>query len=122
MLATLEDSHGIGTAAPQVCESAARFIVASSPKPRDPTAPLMGPEIVIDPEIIARSDELVKDREGCLRLPGLRGLVPCRRRIDAESGRRGAGRPARVRRRRGADLARWNAGGIMGPFERMDRP
>jgi peptide deformylase len=83
MRATLEDSDGVGIAAPQVQESAALFIVASRPNPRDPTAPLLGPEIVIDPEIIARSDESVKDREGCLRIPGLRGIVPRRRRIRA---------------------------------------
>jgi hypothetical protein len=42
VLATLEDSHGVGIAAPQVDGSAALFIiVASRPIPRDPTAPLM---------------------------------------------------------------------------------
>jgi peptide deformylase len=83
MLATLEDSKCVGIAAPQVVESAALFIVASRPNPRDPTAPLMEPAIVINPEIIGRSVELAKDWEGCLRIPGLRGLVPRRRRIRA---------------------------------------
>jgi peptide deformylase len=43
----------------------------------------MEPEIVINPEIIARSDELAKDWEGCPRIPGLRGLVRRRRGIRA---------------------------------------
>src|SRR5215831_18104909 len=83
MLATLEDASGVGIAAPQVYEPAALFIVASRPNPRYPTAPLMEPEVVINPEILERSDELVKDWEGCLSIPGLRGLVPRHRRIRA---------------------------------------
>ena len=83
MLATLEDAGGIGIAAPQVYQPAALFIVASRPNPRYPTAPLMTPEVVINPEIIERSDERVTDWEGCLSIPGLRGLVPRHRRIRA---------------------------------------
>jgi peptide deformylase len=83
MPATLEDADGVGIAAPQVYESAALFIVASRPNPRYPDAPLMEPEVVINPEILERSDELVKDWEGCLSIPGIRGLVPRHRRIRA---------------------------------------
>ena len=81
MRATLEDANGVGIAAPQVYEPSATFIVASRPNPRYPTAPLMEPEVVINPEILERSDDLVKDWEGCLSIPGLRGLVPRHRRI-----------------------------------------
>jgi peptide deformylase len=81
MLVTLEDANGVGIAAPQVYEPAALFIVASRPNPRYPTAPLMQPEVVINPEIVERSDELIKDWEGCLSIPGLRGLVPRHRHI-----------------------------------------
>jgi peptide deformylase len=83
MLATLEDANGVGIAAPQVYEPSALFIVASRPNPRYPDAPLMQPEVVINPEIVDRSAELVKDWEGCLSIPGLRGLVPRHRRIRA---------------------------------------
>ena len=76
MLATLRDANGVGIAAPQVFESVAIFIVASRPIPRYPDAPLMEPEVVINPEIIERSAEMVKDWEGCLSIPGLRGEVP----------------------------------------------
>jgi peptide deformylase len=81
MLATLEDANGVGIAAPQVYEPMALFIVASRPNPRYPDAPLMEPEVVINPEIVGRSDELLKDWEGCLSIPGLRGLVPRHRGI-----------------------------------------
>ena len=35
----------------------------------------MEPEVMINPEIIERSAEMVKDWEGCLSIPGLRGEV-----------------------------------------------
>ncbi len=42
----------------------------------------MEPEIVINPEIVERSAELVKGWEGCLSIPGIRGLVPRHRWIQ----------------------------------------
>jgi peptide deformylase len=78
---TLSDANGVGIAAPQVYESAALFIVASRPNPRYPDAPLMEPEVAINPEIVDRSDELVKGWEGCLSIPGIRGDVPRHRRL-----------------------------------------
>jgi peptide deformylase len=81
MLETLRDANGVGIAAPQVYESVAIFIVASRPNPRYPDAPRMGPEVVINPEVIERSPELVKDWEGCLSIPGIRGEVPRHRHI-----------------------------------------
>jgi peptide deformylase len=76
MLATMRDADGVGIAAPQVYESHSIFIIASRPNPRYPEAPAMGPEVVINPEILHRSDDLDRDWEGCLSIPGLRGLVP----------------------------------------------
>jgi peptide deformylase len=83
MLATLRDADGVGIAAPQVYESVAIFIVASRPNPRYPDAPIMEPEVVINPEIVDRSDELVKGWEGCLSIPGIRGNVSRHRSIRA---------------------------------------
>ena len=81
MLLTLRDSNGVGIAAPQVYESKAIFIVASRPNPRYPTAPLMNRDVVINPEILERSTTIVKDWEGCLSIPGIRGEVPRHREI-----------------------------------------
>jgi peptide deformylase len=83
MLETLRDANGVGIAAPQVYESLAIFIVASRPNPRYPDAPLMEPEVVINPAIIEWSTEIAKDWEGCLSIPGIRGEVPRHRRIKA---------------------------------------
>lgn len=76
MHVTLRDANGVGIAAPQVYESVQVFIVASRPNPRYPDAPLMEPEVVINPEIIKQSDEMIKGWEGCLSIPGFRGNVP----------------------------------------------
>jgi len=70
------DSNGVGIAAPQVNESLRIFIISSRPNVRYPNAPELGPVAIINPEIIFFSEEKEKDWEGCLSIPGIRGLVP----------------------------------------------
>ncbi len=74
--ATVSQAHGVGIAAPQVAASYRLFIVASRPNLRYPHAPVMEPTAMINPRIIAHSTEIVKGWEGCLSVPGIRGLVP----------------------------------------------
>ena len=76
LILTCIDSNGVGIAAPQVYESKRIFIVYSRPNVRYPHAPELGPIAMINPEILFRSDETEKDWEGCLSIPGIRGLVP----------------------------------------------
>lgn len=76
MIATVKEVNGVGIAAPQVYRSLRIFILASHPNPRYPKAPRMKPQAVINPEIIAKSDEIDKNWEGCLSIPGIRGLIP----------------------------------------------
>lgn len=84
LLVTAEASNGVGIAAPQVSKSDRLFIVASRPNPRYPHAPLMEPTAMINPQIIAHSAEVVKGWEGCLSIPGIRGLVPRYQAIEVE--------------------------------------
>jgi peptide deformylase len=81
LLATVTDADGVGIAAPQVYESRALFIISSRPNIRYPHATEMAPTALINPEIIRVSDEMVTGWEGCLSIPGLRGLVPRHQRI-----------------------------------------
>ncbi|MBT1073403.1 peptide deformylase [Pelotalea chapellei] len=81
MLVTMIDANGVGIAAPQVYEPLALFIVASRSNPRYPDAPQMEPTAMINPELLWASEEKEKGWEGCLSIPGLRGLVPRHRRI-----------------------------------------
>ena len=84
LLETAKAKDGVGIAAPQVSESYRLFIVASRPNPRYPDAPMMGPTAMINPRIVAHSTEKAKGWEGCLSVPGLRGLVPRYRSIEVE--------------------------------------
>lgn len=73
---TLLKSNGVGIAAPQMGASLQLLIVASRPNPRYPTAPQMDPVVMINPQLVSHSEQVVKDWEGCLSIPGIRGLVP----------------------------------------------
>jgi peptide deformylase len=82
LIATAQAANGVGIAAPQVASSVRLFIIASRPSPRYPYAPTMEPTAMIDPQIIDRSTEIVMGWEGCLSVPGVRGLVPRYRSIE----------------------------------------
>ena len=76
LFATVADENGMGIAAPQV--SVSKRIIILSPKPnyRYPYAPTMEPTVMIHPEMLWASSEMEKDWEGCLTVPGIRGIVP----------------------------------------------
>jgi peptide deformylase len=84
LIDTVIATQGVGIAAPQVGQSQRVFIVASHPNPRYPHAPLMPPTPMLNPRILSHSTEQVKDWEGCLSVPGLRGLVPRYQTIEVE--------------------------------------
>ena len=84
LIATAAASNGVGIAAPQLSQSCRLFIVASRPNPRYPKAPQMEPTAMINPQIIAYSTEVVTGWEGCLSVPGIRGLVPRYQAIEVE--------------------------------------
>ena len=84
LIATAASANGVGIAAPQVAESYRLFIVASRPNLRYPNAPTMEPTAMLNPRIIAHSAEMVKGWEGCLSIPGIRGLVPRYQAIEVE--------------------------------------
>jgi len=75
LLATLVASSGVGIAAPQVDVAQRVIVVASRPNPRYPTAPLMEPLVMVDPRVEWLSSDFEAGWEGCLSIPGLRGLV-----------------------------------------------
>jgi len=81
LLVTVAEVYGVGIAAPQVYEPLSIFIVASRPNPRYPHAPAMAPTVMINPEILWKSEDMEMGWEGCLSIPGLRGQVPRHRKI-----------------------------------------
>ena len=76
LIGCMVSANGIGIAATQVFDSRAIMIVASRSNARYPNAPEMEPLVLINPSIIKKSGEVIKDWEGCLSVPGIRGLVP----------------------------------------------
>lgn len=64
MLATMYDAPGIGLAAPQIGISR-RLIVMDPAKDEAPKTPV----IMVNPEILVRSEEMRVHEEGCLSIP-----------------------------------------------------
>jgi peptide deformylase len=77
-----QENLGVGIAAPQVGLSLRIFIMAPKPGPRYPDAPLVEPFAVINPVVHRVYGESLKDWEGCLSVPGYRGLVPRHEHVD----------------------------------------
>jgi peptide deformylase len=84
LLKAVKKANGVGIAAPQMGQSVRLFVVASRPNPRYPNAPEMVPTAMINPRILSKSEQTAKDWEGCLSVPGIRGLVPRSLDVDVE--------------------------------------
>jgi peptide deformylase len=82
LLVQVHEANGVGIAAPQVGESVRLLIVASRPNLRYPNAPTMAPIAMINPRILPHSTATEKGWEGCLSVPGIRGLVPRYKQIE----------------------------------------
>ncbi|MGQ9865997.1 MAG: peptide deformylase [Pseudanabaenaceae cyanobacterium] len=76
LLRVLRQRGGMGLAAPQLGELQRAIAIASHPNFRYPYAPPMAPMVLLNPVVAEESTERIKDWEGCLSVPGLRGLVP----------------------------------------------
>jgi peptide deformylase len=77
MIDTMRAANGAGLAAPQIGVNLQLVIFGrDTPNPRYPDRPLVPPTVLINPTIIALTDERDYDWEGCLSIPGKRGWVP----------------------------------------------
>lgn len=84
MCATMLDAYGVGLAAPQVYQSLRVFVMRSRKGVRFPNAPEMPPFVVINPEVLWESEETCSAWEGCLSMPGYRGMVTRPEKIRAQ--------------------------------------
>ncbi len=79
---TMVHANGAGLAAPQIGVDLQVVIFGSDqPNPRYPDAPVVPRTVLVNPVITPLSDEEEDGWEGCLSVPGLRGVVPRWRRI-----------------------------------------
>ena len=81
LIRTMLEEEGVGLAAPQVAEELRLFAYWL---PAQGDNPEIEPTIVVNPEIRLVDPELEEGWEGCLSIPGLRGLVPRARRIKVK--------------------------------------
>jgi len=73
---TMEAANGAGLAAPQVGIDLQLVIFGFSRNERYPEAPPVPRTVLINPVITPLGDEEQEGWEGCLSVPGLRGMVP----------------------------------------------
>ncbi len=81
MFDTMQAAGGVGLAAPQIGVDLALVIFGFEHSARYPEAPPVPQTVLINPEISVLDDTQDDDWEGCLSVPGLRGMVPRFRRI-----------------------------------------
>ena len=73
---TMAHLAGAGLAAPQIGVGLQVVIFGVAHNPRYPHAEAVPDTVLINPVLTPLSDELEEDWEGCLSVPGLRGMVP----------------------------------------------
>ncbi len=80
LLADMRDAmhalDGVGLAAPQIGVNLRVIIFEVSANPRYPEAESVPQTVLINPVITPLSDAMEDGWEGCLSVPGMRGLVP----------------------------------------------
>lgn len=77
LLETMESVNGAGLAAPQIGVDLQVVIFGSDQRnPRYPDRPLVPRTTLVNPVITPLGDAQEEDWEGCLSVPGLRGVVP----------------------------------------------
>ena len=77
MFETMEEAGGVGLAAPQIGVDLQLVIFGSNDRnPRYPDRPIVPPTVLCNPVITPIGDVEENDWEGCLSMPGLRGVVP----------------------------------------------
>lgn len=73
---TMAALNGAGLAAPQIGVSLQVVIFGVSSNPRYPQAEAVPYTVLINPQLDPVDDEMEDGWEGCLSVPGMRGLVP----------------------------------------------
>ncbi len=76
MFHTMHAANGVGLAAPQIGVNLQLVIFGFSNNQRYPDAPAVPETVLLNPVLKPLSDEMEDGWEGCLSVPGLRGVVP----------------------------------------------
>jgi peptide deformylase len=84
MFDTMHEANGAGLAAPQIGVNLQLVIYGFKDNQRYPDAPPVPETVLINPVLMPQGDEIDEQFEGCLSVPGLRGVVPRYTRLHYE--------------------------------------
>ena len=102
MIVTMRDAPGVGLAAPQVAASQRIAVIKYAEAPENAPDDAEPPEpklyVIINPEIVATSEETIDGNEGCLSLPGYAGSVTRHKAVTIKALNR-KGRPIKIKAR-----------------------
>jgi peptide deformylase len=84
MFDTMHEANGAGLAAPQIGVNLQLVIYGFKDNQRYPDAPPVPETVLINPVLTPQGDEIDEQFEGCLSVPGLRGVVPRYTRLHYE--------------------------------------
>lgn len=84
MFETMKTANGAGLAAPQIGFNQQLVIFGFKNNLRYPNAPDVPETVLINPVVTPLSEEMEAAWEGCLSVPGMRGLVPRKTRVRYE--------------------------------------
>lgn len=100
MVETMREAPGVGLAAPQVAVSQRLVVIEYAPGSEDLPEDAEPPEpklyILLNPEITAKSEEMVTGAEGCLSIPGYAGNVLRHKAVTVKAFNR-KGRPIKIK-------------------------
>ena len=82
MLDTMRAEDGAGLAAPQIGISRRIVVFGFDENPRYQDAPAVPRTVLINPQIKPLDETMEEGWEGCLSVPGMRGMVPRYRQIE----------------------------------------
>ena len=75
MIETMDQSNGIGLAAPQVGRTIRLFVLRNYIDAEDGSVTVSDPIVYINPRLYDPAEELLDDVEGCLSIPGIKHAV-----------------------------------------------
>src|ERR1700682_2688700 len=76
MKETMAEKNGAGLAAPQIGVGQRVLIFGVDKNPRYPDAEEVPFTVLVNPKLVMLTREVEEDWEGCLSVPGMRGVVP----------------------------------------------
>lgn len=98
MFETMRNEPGVGLAAPQIGQSIQLVVIEYVEEPEDENGPEPKPKryVLVNPEIVQKSEETVEGMEGCLSVPGLIGKVDRHEKVIVKALNR-HGKPQKVK-------------------------